>query len=542
MASSSSSQVAGPVLHPLTNPLRIKLYLAFADEDDDDDDAKIVWEPVLNIPVELLFHLSKVPLKWLRFIAWVLYGSTGQLCVLGEDGQTTEVLDYTAVSHLRPAYYYLSPNPARYIDGKFLDDRTSDSGSQPRGDFAKHVLGRDGTHCIVRQRLAQYLQKRLGLRLQSCHLIPYSKKAEYVERLNEIRSIAPDDRLTGIDDPRNGIVLGSDLHGFLGQSYIAFLLVPNVYLNTDDVVYIPAPDGLPIPDGKDYPEDFIPHAGDESADDAEDDGDHGGDSLTFELDEKDTNDPLLTPTDYRLRLRRTNNAGGEDDDEDADADAAEDDEDDIVYEDGYDSKPHSKLVFQRLVVGDDVDQQLEHFPHGSEAAFRSTFHIGSPSPVSLHLAYGAAVLQRWGSHRDLITPCLDAATNDDEDDSSGFDLEGPAKRKGKVLPRSSKRPATFVNKLQTSGICDPYYRPSLQAAAVERALPEPSALVDPVDPVDKRHWAFERIISLQQRRAEESRPSAEQPRAVAVPFTERPRARARTSQWVEETQGPIISV
>ncbi|KAJ6465942.1 hypothetical protein C8R47DRAFT_1154543 [Mycena vitilis] len=554
----SGSVVQRATLLPLTNPERVRLNLCFDDE----------WEPVLCVPIHVLLHLAKAPLKWLRFLGWVYYGATGDLKIMGEDGKTLAVPDYRAVSHLAVDYYYVSPRQARYIDGKLLDDRTSVGGKQARGNFATLVGRRDGAHCVVRQNVAEYSKKGLGLSLKACHLIPHSKKDSYIENLNNIRSIHPDDQLSGIDDPRNGLNVWGGIHGWLGTCIVAFLLVPNIYLDIEDIDIVPphvkekeadaanpvtaeaaathprqieGEDIVDVNDPRDasHPRDAEDADSANAADSCErndsgaDAGDKvdgdGGDEL-FVLEEPDEDD-LRVLRSHQSTIDNGSDGGGYDEQggqgrEGESGDESGDDEEEL-YEPGYDMKPRSKLIYQHLLIGG-LDQTVMSLPHGSEAALRETHDVPSASPVALHLAYGAAVMRRWGSSQELNTPC-EALDDGDASESSSSLTDSRTrqpKRKRKLPTRTTtKRRAAFLNRLESAAVCDPYYQHSLDTVVEKTSVAEEPE-------VDERDWAFERILSLRQRRAEAELMAA--PAVTSTPIPHCAKTKARVSSWLQQ--------
>ena len=65
------------------------------------------WVPTLTIPTDDISNYTLRPLRWLRFLGFIIYGSQGVLYT-GPDGP--EVDDYGAsVDRLQEAYYYHSP-------------------------------------------------------------------------------------------------------------------------------------------------------------------------------------------------------------------------------------------------------------------------------------------------------------------------------------------------------------------------------------------------------------------------------------------------
>jgi hypothetical protein len=65
------------------------------------------WRKVLSIPSDQFDRFSLFPLKWLRFLAYAIYGHEGQLY---EDSECENEVDYGLdVEDIGKVYYY-SPN------------------------------------------------------------------------------------------------------------------------------------------------------------------------------------------------------------------------------------------------------------------------------------------------------------------------------------------------------------------------------------------------------------------------------------------------
>ncbi|KAJ7823269.1 hypothetical protein B0H13DRAFT_2125696 [Mycena leptocephala] len=164
------------------------------------------WKSACCIPLEELRDLSKRPAKWLRYIGWCLYGAPGTLH-LSED----------------PASLEIPSNAGAVPDTDILADRTSAAESR-KGKFRKRLLRRD-RRCVFMQ--ASHMHKYRMVRRADCdaaHIVPHSKGRQYIEILEDMHGVRPSDKLQGIDDPRNGLMLSHPLHRSAGKGECAFLL------------------------------------------------------------------------------------------------------------------------------------------------------------------------------------------------------------------------------------------------------------------------------------------------------------------------------
>ncbi|KAI9457852.1 hypothetical protein HD554DRAFT_2197886 [Boletus coccyginus] len=180
---------------------------------------------------------SPSPLKWLRFLGFVIYGRQGYISVSTNGPE----LDYTENIEARSYHFISDGNEPRFIDVDAMGNKTqSTSASEPstrKRSFRQVLISRDGT-CAMTGVDASFCE--------GCHLIPRSKgdsvpncdpSIRYMSNLFDHRGemYGPVDPLDDIDDPRNGILLFTAFHGTLGAGYIAFLKTPNFALTVDDI-------------------------------------------------------------------------------------------------------------------------------------------------------------------------------------------------------------------------------------------------------------------------------------------------------------------
>ncbi|KAF5384121.1 hypothetical protein D9615_003273 [Tricholomella constricta] len=192
--------------------------------------------PVLSIPVDDCNRFAAKPLRWLRYLAYTIYGRQGHISAIAGGPP----VDYESAVAGGADYYFTSPEQPRLLDVKCIDYRTSDANTtESRRGFRENLQVRDGS-CIVTNVPARGCE--------GAHLIPHSKGSEassYISRLMAIRGDgqrdAPD--IDDINDVRNGLLIWVALYKHLGWGEIAFLKTPNFAMNDDDV----PPSPLPIP-------------------------------------------------------------------------------------------------------------------------------------------------------------------------------------------------------------------------------------------------------------------------------------------------------
>ncbi|KAI9568219.1 hypothetical protein HD554DRAFT_2314329 [Boletus coccyginus] len=182
----------------------------------------------LSIPLDECRTFALTPLKWLRFLGFVIYGRQGYIS-MSTNGPEREVDPYTPRFFLTLLTFLGEP---RFVDVDAIDNKTrSTSTSEPstrKRGFRQALISRDGT-CAMIGVDAPFCE--------GCHLIPRSKGDSYMSNLFDHRGemYGPVDPLDDIDDPRNGILLFTGFHRTLDAGYIAFLKTPNFALTIDDI-------------------------------------------------------------------------------------------------------------------------------------------------------------------------------------------------------------------------------------------------------------------------------------------------------------------
>ncbi|KLO18241.1 hypothetical protein SCHPADRAFT_993671 [Schizopora paradoxa] len=188
----------------------------------------------LSIPVTEILHFTRSPLKWLRYLGYVIYGAEGQL----SETAGGVAVDYqrAQVDDLRASYYYVPDTqsaPCCLIDAVVNRTHSTNSStiSEPRHNFRNTIMSRDGC-CIMTG-----VNPLQGV-IEACHIIPHMRGSEYIERLTRIRT-SERKVISNINDPQNGVFLANIIHSEMDLKRVAFLKTPNFALETADVQLVP---------------------------------------------------------------------------------------------------------------------------------------------------------------------------------------------------------------------------------------------------------------------------------------------------------------
>ncbi|KAI9449291.1 hypothetical protein HD554DRAFT_2290294 [Boletus coccyginus] len=216
-------------------PSEVKLVLCF------NGSSKVA----LSIPLAESKTFAVKPLKWLRYLGFIIYGRQGYISKFMNGSE----LDYTEEIEAR-SYYFVSDGELdfytlrsfltlltfsgepRFVDVDAMDNRTSSASDISTGTtgFRAALVERDGT-CVLSGFPPSFCH--------ACHLIPHSKGDSYMSSVfnhrREMYGLV--DPLDGINDSRNGILLNAILHTALDAGDIAFLMTPNFALTVDDIPY-----------------------------------------------------------------------------------------------------------------------------------------------------------------------------------------------------------------------------------------------------------------------------------------------------------------
>ncbi|KAK0479976.1 hypothetical protein EDD18DRAFT_1312405 [Armillaria luteobubalina] len=174
----------------------------------------------LSIPIDDIKRLSIRPLKWLKYVAFTVFGVIGHLA-LTADGSAVEDENITWESEDRLCedYYYIP-----------------DEACLP--SFRKSIRRRDGDCCVFTGSKVAYSE--------AIHILPESKGDEYIQTVHQDRRHAysglppsilefESPILESINCDENGILVRSDLHSMHADGSVAFLKTPNIALNPEDI-------------------------------------------------------------------------------------------------------------------------------------------------------------------------------------------------------------------------------------------------------------------------------------------------------------------
>ncbi|KAK0502306.1 Fungalysin metallopeptidase-domain-containing protein [Armillaria luteobubalina] len=177
----------------------------------------------LSILIVDIKRLSIRPLKWLRYVAFTVFGTIGHLA-LTADGSAVEDENITWESQDRLCedYYY-------------IPDVQQNHASR---NFRQSIIQRDGDSCV-------FTGEELSV-CEAIHLLPKSKGDEYIQIVHQDRRHAysrlpspilefESPILESMNCVENGVLVRSDLHKKYVHGAIAFLKTPNFALNPEDI-------------------------------------------------------------------------------------------------------------------------------------------------------------------------------------------------------------------------------------------------------------------------------------------------------------------
>ncbi|KAJ6604631.1 hypothetical protein DFH09DRAFT_1300820 [Mycena vulgaris] len=433
------------------------------------------WKSVCRFPLSELRKLSKRPAKWILFIAWSVYGAPGRLH-LSTDPTSHEIptnsgapldvdptapalpaefirkktLDYRRYGVLQTATVALhSADAPRYIDLHILADRTSArTESKPRQKRFRQRLKRRDRRCVFSQAAPATAIRSVRPRdCEAAHIIPHSKGREAspllpaTTKLNFMFHAVPEDeRLRGIDDPKNGLFLLSVLHTSAGDGECAFLLVPNPYMDVDDVYVGAANTEFPhgIPNGDDtYDEE-------DDDEDQVDEDDYSGSE--FDSNYEPSSSRATTPTSAHV-IRQTRAEEGEGEEQAGEAEAAETAGEPQDYPGTFypAMTDDSRLILQWVGLHQNPTA-LYLIPHNTHATLRLGTQL---TTLGLYHGYASTIINRWG--RDLS----DAPAHQCGKASSSQEKNEKEAKRDKDSPPFSNLNHSFLE----PSIKDEYYPP-----------------------------------------------------------------------------------
>ncbi|KAF8964218.1 hypothetical protein BDZ97DRAFT_1660573 [Flammula alnicola] len=195
----------------------------------------------LTIPIDDIKRLSLRPLKWLRYVAFAVFGAPGRLA-LTSDANAPDVDYDVPLGKISGDYYYIPDGEIHLVDYRALNDHTitSSVSSDRPSNFRTEVVNRDASCVFTRQP---------AVVCDAAHILPRCKGNEYIQTVYNDRlpvyhvlypSIypSPEPESYGMDDVdciENGILLGATLHRMLAQGTIVLLKTPNFALKPEDI-------------------------------------------------------------------------------------------------------------------------------------------------------------------------------------------------------------------------------------------------------------------------------------------------------------------
>ncbi|KAK0205828.1 hypothetical protein DFS33DRAFT_1380908 [Desarmillaria ectypa] len=175
------------------------------------------WVRCLEIPTHRLREFTLMPYKWARHAASCIIGAEGDLSI---DPNSTDFtgFDYDAPLHPYDLYYHIHGRIFP-IDPDFENDSVSTQSEllSRSSRFRASIVRRDES-CVITHADARYCE--------AAHIIGHSKGDQ---------ARGGGESITGIDDPRNGLLIDRDLHTDFGKA-MAILQTPNFAMSTTDVV------------------------------------------------------------------------------------------------------------------------------------------------------------------------------------------------------------------------------------------------------------------------------------------------------------------
>ncbi|KAJ7433776.1 hypothetical protein B0H11DRAFT_2259114 [Mycena galericulata] len=196
----------------------------------------------LEIPVERIEANCKWPIRYLRYLAFVLVGLDGQICTSKPSNSSAFMKAAAATKNLLGDKDKIQEGETYHFD-------------HPDAQFSKALK-----HAVELKVACSWLSIRDNvciftddLGAQAHHIVPLSKGAAGLELIKDTR-ITKGQKSTDvsdIDDPRNGLYLSPSIHAQV--KYFGILPTPNPILQMDDVP--PRFERDKLPSHLDYPED-----------------------------------------------------------------------------------------------------------------------------------------------------------------------------------------------------------------------------------------------------------------------------------------------
>ncbi|KAJ7220497.1 hypothetical protein GGX14DRAFT_674863 [Mycena pura] len=453
------------------------------------------WTDILLITELELQAMSTKPLKWLRHVAWCLYGTLGALHTI-VDENLEPIFDEELVSGFASQYCYVSESDTspRYLDPDLLKEY-SETGGTAREKFRDPLLQRDGS-CIFREAnldpgmrmdMSSYESKLV----KGVHFIPHCKGDEASLHIFSlfstwIRTADIAALLNDIDDLRNGALMWSEIHEHMGNGALTMLLVPNQYMNVDDAPSGPS-ERLDWPPPGDDTEFLVPSspAPTDTKTVSTDDGssEYSPPGRTTPVPEETRN----TYREYMQDIKEHEDLAKKQEETNAEQEAHREAMFEAEAKDsGYVSfTSESKVILQHLEPMGSVFPMC--VPNNTRAALRRWTRL---SPVALHATYGCAILNRFSvtrTARIVNAGATDGLGRKRRKDDNDEDNEKNRRRQEK----KSKFSGIDSNEFRDPDVLASYYSVGDTKKPVTRSVP--SAGNDPA-PADMDAWDF--LLSL----------------------------------------------
>ena len=209
------------------------------------------WIPILSIPTNQFDRFTLHPLKWLRFLDFIIYGREG---ILRTHCDGPEVDNYDiGTSQLREGYYFFSagklssfcpssllifvsrstslhrysrPSWSRIVSELHLQFKTRGILSQRHSSRSNLHRNRQTCRAMQSISLSATLQRWWGTFIIWLWSFLVSRPSlQYIQQLTTIRGNSDNDVIDEINDPKNGFLLDAILHILVGSGKSAFIQV-----------------------------------------------------------------------------------------------------------------------------------------------------------------------------------------------------------------------------------------------------------------------------------------------------------------------------
>ncbi|KAJ7442599.1 hypothetical protein FB451DRAFT_1296971 [Mycena latifolia] len=213
---------------------------------------KNVQDIVLEIPNDVALRNTKKPMKYLRFLGSVIVGvQDGNVQRFDkEDGRWTDVSLESTEGYMPDAVYRFVVNHDLPAGQEILrvavnpaiarNPRTATLTELRSASFRDELMARDRgcvfTHAGIRVPGSEDDDSDDEDTIaHAAHIFPYTR-ADWLDVLPTTRGeLFSHEKITDINDVRNGILLQSDIHTAFSKGFLVILKTPNHVLTMDDV-------------------------------------------------------------------------------------------------------------------------------------------------------------------------------------------------------------------------------------------------------------------------------------------------------------------